>query len=199
MRLCLLACAAAAALLALAVPPAAAEKPTIESLCLLHGVGGEADIAKVKSAYVAALRAGIAEEELLPFVEDILTHKLDCAQLERVLVATTGLKRQGLPYFVVFSKVREGLAKDAPPALVVDAAETKARTLLAARDVLASLRARGYGIRDYQNAAVIISSYLEKGYSPDELVSQIRTKGVARSGFAALSGVLKNPPQRKDR
>ncbi len=189
----------AAAVLALAVSRAAAGKPTIESLCLLHGIGGEADIAKVKAAYVAARDAGIPEEELLPFVEDILEHKLDCGQLEKVIASTTRLRREGLPYFVVFSKVREGVAKDAPPALVVEAAEAKARTLLASRDVLSSLRSRGYRIRDYQNAAVIVSSYLEKGYAPDELVSEIRTKGLARPGFAALAGVLGNPPKRKDR
>jgi len=198
-RLRLLSCALAAALLAAAVSQAAAQTTSIEDLCRVHGMGGDADIAKIKAAYVAALDAGISGEELYPFVEDILEHKLDCAQLERVLASTTRLRQEGLPYFVVFSKVREGVAKDAPPALVVEAAESKVKTLFASRDVLSSLRSLGYRIRDFQNAAVIVSSYLEKGYSPRELVSEIRTKGVARAGFAALSGVLGTPPKRKDR
>lgn len=166
---------------------------------MLHGIGGEENIAKVKAAYVAALQSGISEEELYPFVEDILKHKLDCGQMERVLSSTTRLRLGGLPYFVVFSKVREGVAKDAPPALVVDAAESKVKTLFASRDVLTSLESIGYRVRDYQNAAVIVASYLEKGYSPREMVSEIRTKGVARAGFAALSGVLGKPRKRKDR
>ena len=49
---------------------------------------------------------GISEEELYSFVEDILQHKLDCPQMVRVLAVTTKLKEDGLPYFVVFSKVR---------------------------------------------------------------------------------------------
>ncbi len=199
MRLRLLPCALAAAVIAFAACPVAAQKTSVEALCMLHGIGGEENIAKVKAAYVAALQSGISEEELYPFVEDILKHKLDCGQMERVLSSTTRLRLGGLPYFVVFSKVREGVAKDAPPALVVDAAESKVKTLFASRDVLTSLESIGYRVRDYQNAAVIVASYLEKGYSPREMVSEIRTKGVARAGFAALSGVLGKPRKRKDR
>ena len=191
--------AAAAAFLAFAVSVVGAQKTTVEDLCLLHGIRGQGDVAKVKAAYVAAVGSGISEDELFPFVEDILRHKLDCAQMERVLASTTRVREGGLPYFVVFSKVREGVAKDAPPALVVEAAESKARTLFASREVLSSLESLGYRVRDVQNAAVIVSSYLEKGYSPGEMVSEVRNKGISRAGFAALSGVLGTPTKRKDR
>lgn len=177
--------------------PLFAQKTTVEDLCRVNGVGDERDIAKVKRSYGAALKAGISDEELYPFLEDILKHKLDCGQMERVLESTTRLRRERLPYFVVFSKVREGVAKDAPPALVVEAAESKVKTLIASRDVLSSLESSGYRVRDFQNAAVIVSSYLEKGYHPGELVSRIRTKGIAGSGFAALSGVLEKTARRK--
>ncbi len=199
MRLRLLSCALAVSVLALAASPLAAQNATIEELCRLHGIGGEESVAKVKAAYIAARDAGISEDELFPFVEDILKHKLDCGQMERILSSTTKLRRASLPYYVVFSKVREGVAKDAPPALVVEAAESKAKTLFAARDVLSSLESRGYRVRDFQNAAVIVSSYLEKGYAPGELVSEIAKKGVAHAGFAALSGVLEAPRKRKGR
>lgn len=199
MRPRLLSCACAAAILVFAALPLAAQKTTVEDLCLLHGIRGQENVAKVKAAYVAAVDSGISEEELFPFVEDILRHKLDCGQMERVLASTTRVRKGGLPYFVVFSKVREGVAKDAPPALVVEAAESKARTLFESRDVLSSLKSLGYRVRDFQNAAVIVSSYLEKGYSPAEMVSEVRNKGVARAGFAALSGVLRTPTKRKDR
>ena len=191
--------ALAAVVVALAAFPAAAQKTTIENLCLLHGMGGEENIAKVKAAYLDALHAGISEDELFPFVEDILKHKLDCGQMQRVLSSTTELRRAGLPYFVVFSKVREGMAKEAPPALVVEAAESKVKTLFASRDVLKSFRSKGYRVRDYQNAAVIVSSYIEKGYRPDEVVSQISNKGIEGAGFGALRGVLEKPVKRKDR
>ncbi len=188
----------AAALLAGPAPVFAAVAP-LDDLCRAQGVGGQDDIAKVNHAYETAVAAGISEAELRPFVIDILKHKLDCGQMERILASTTKLRRAALPYYVVFSKVREGVAKDAPPALVVEAAESKVATLFASRDVLSSLESLGYRVRDFQNAAVIVSSYLEKGYSPKELVSEIRNKGVSRSGFAALSGVLDNPRKRKDR
>jgi hypothetical protein len=93
---------------------------TIDDLCRTHGVGGEADIRRIEQAYVAAVRAGIPEDVLLPFVEDILRHKLDCGQMVRVLDVTTRLRQADLPYFVVFSKVREGVAKEAPPVRVVE-------------------------------------------------------------------------------
>lgn len=199
MRVRLLSCAFAAAVLAFAFSPLAAQKMTIENLCLLHGIGAEENIAKVKEAYVAALRAGISEDELFPFVEDILKHKLDCGQMQRVLSSTTELRRAGLPYFVVFSKVREGMAKEAAPALVVEAAESKVRTLFASRNVIESFRSKGYRVRDFQNAAVIVSSYIEKGYTPGEVVSQISNKGIEGAGFVALRGVLEKPVNRKDR
>jgi hypothetical protein len=184
-------------LLATAVP-ASAQK-TINDLCRTHGVGEDANIRRIEQAYVAAVRAGISEDVLLPFVEDILRHKLDCGQMIRVLDVTTRLRQADLPYFVVFSKVREGVAKEAPPARVVEAAEAKFKTLSESRDVLVSLGSMGYGILDRQNAAVVVSSYIEKGYSAGEIVTQIRDKGPKGGGFAALSGVVEKPVKRKER
>lgn len=169
----------------------------IDNLCRLHGMGDRAEITKVNEAFDSAVSAGISEEELLPFLVDILKHKLDCGQMERILSSTTKLRRAGLPYFVVFSKVREGVSKDAPAALVVEAAESKVGILFASKDVLKSLQSLGYRVLDFQNAAVIVSSYLEKGYPPGEIVSRIRNKGVAGAGFAALSGVLDKRAKRK--
>jgi len=178
--------------------PAFAQK-TIDDLCRAHGVGGEENLRRIGQAYVAAVQAGIPEDVLLPFVEDILRHKLDCGQMVRVLDVTTRLRQADLPYFVVFSKVREGVAKEAPPARVVEAAEAKFNTLTASRDVLKSLGSMGYSILDRQNAAVVVSSYIEKGYSGEEIVSQISKKGIQGAGFAALSGVVEKPVKRKER
>ena len=170
---------------------------TIDDLCRTHGVGAEGDIRRIEQAYVAAVKAGISEDVLLPFMEDILRHKLDCGQMVRVLDVTTRLRQADLPYFVVFSKVREGVAKEAQPARVVEVAEAKFKTLSESRDVLTSLSSMGYHIRDRQNAAVVVSSYIEKGYSIEEIVSQIRNKGIQGAGFVALSGVVEKPLKRK--
>ena len=178
--------------------PASAQK-TIDDLCRTHVVGGDENIRRIEQAYVAAVQAGISEDVLLPFVEDILRHKLDCGQMVRVLDVTTRLRQADLPYFVVFSKVREGVAKEAPPVRVVEAAEAKYKTLSESRDVLNSLGSLGYGIRDPQNAAVIVSSYIERGYAPAEIVTQIRNKGIQGGGFAALAGVVEEPVKRKVR
>lgn len=178
------------------VSPAVAQK-TVEDLCRTHGVEGQENIRRIEQAYVAAVKAGISEDELFPFVEDILRHKLECGQMVRVLAVTTRLRNENLPYYTVFSKVREGVAKEASPALVVEAAEAKYRTLSESRDVLKSLGSMGYRVRDFQNAAVVVSSYIEKGYEPAEIVSQIRNKGVKGAGFAALSGVVEKPLKRK--
>lgn len=186
-------------LLLLAVAGPAVAQKTIDELCRTHGVGDEANIRRIEQAYVAAIQAGIPEDVLLPFVEDILRHKLDCAQMVRILDVTTRLRQEDLPYFVVFSKVREGVAKEAPPNRVVEAAEAKFKTLSESRDVLRSLGSMGYGIIDRQNAAVVVSSYIEKGYSGGEIVSLIRNKGIQGAGFAALSGVVEKPVKRKER
>jgi len=183
-------------LLLAAASPAIAQK-TVEDLCRTHGVEGPETIRRIEQAYVAAVQAGIPEEELLPFVEDILIHKLECGQMVRILSVTTRLRSENLPYYTVFSKVREGVAKGAPPALVVEAAEAKYKTLSESRDVLKSLGALGYRVGDFQYATVVVSSYIEKGYQPAEIVSQIRKKGVQGAGFAALSGVVEKPSKRK--
>jgi hypothetical protein len=178
---------------------AAAQLGGIDDLCRLHGLGDEGNIGKIRQAYLQAVEAGIPEEVLLPFVEDILRHKLDCGQMVRVLDVTSRLRQADLPYFVVFSKVREGVAKDASPARVVEAAEAKFKTLSASRDVLLSLGTLGYSIPDRANSAVVVSSYIEKGYSAEEIVSLIRNKGVRGAGFAALSGMVEKPVNRKER
>lgn len=170
-----------------------AQKTAVEDLCRLHGIGMAEDIGRINEAYLAAIEAGIGDEELAPFVEDILRHKLDCGQMVKVLSAAADLRKEGLPYFVVFSKVREGVAKGAPPAMVVDAAVSKYSTLSKSRDVLESLKSQGFRVLDFQNAAVIVSSYLEKGYKPGEVVAGISQKGIEGAGFAALSGVLEKP------
>jgi hypothetical protein len=188
--------ALAAFFLLASVSPAIAQK-TVEDLCRTHGVDGQENIRLIEQAYVAAVKAGISEDELLPFVEDILRHKLECGQMVRVLTVTTRLRNENLPYYTVFSKVREGVAKEASPALVVDAAEAKYKTLSESRDVLRSLGSMGYRVRDFQNAAVVVSSYIEKGYEPAEIVLQIRNKGIQGAGFAALSGVVEKPLKRK--
>jgi hypothetical protein len=171
----------------------------VENLCRLHGIEQPESVALIRNAYQAAIATGISEDELLPFVEDILKHKLDCNQMVLVLSAATRLRKEELPYYTVFSKVREGVAKEAPPALVVEAAEAKFKTLTTSRDVLKSLEKAGYRVLDFQNAAVIVSSYIEKGYSPAEVVSQIGNKGIDGAGFGALSGVLEKSVRRKER
>jgi hypothetical protein len=190
---------AAALLLTISSPAVHGQLTTVESLCRLHGIEQQENVVKIREAFVAAVKAGVSEDELVPFVEDILKHKLDCGQMVRVLSVTTRLRVEGLPYFVVFSKVREGVTKEAPPALVVEAAEAKLKTLSPSRDVLRSLESSGYKVLDYQNAAVIVSSYLEKGYLAGEVVTQIMNKGIEGAGFAALSGVLEKPVKRKER
>jgi hypothetical protein len=182
----------------LAASPAVAQLTGIDDLCRLHGMGDDDSIGKIRKAYLQAMEAGISEEVLFPFVEDVLRHKLNCGQMVRVLDVTARLRQADLPYFVVFSKVREGVAKEAPPARVVEAAEAKYKTLSESRDVLESLGSMGYGIRDPQNAAVMVSSYIERGYAPGEIVTQIRNKGIEGGGFAALSGVVEKPVKRKD-
>jgi hypothetical protein len=54
----------------------------------------------------------------------------------------------------------------------------------------------GYSILDYQNAAVVVSSYIEKGYTAEEMVAQIRNKGIQGAGFAALSAMVEKPMKR---
>lgn len=172
---------------------------SIDSLCRIHGISGESDIVRIRDAYREAIASGIPEAEIEPFTEEILRHKLDCGQMVRVIRVSTRLRKEGLPYFVVFSKVREGVAKAASPGLVVEAAESKLSSLSESRDVLESLKTKGYRVRDFQNAAVVLSSYIEKGYTGPEIVSRIVDKGIQGAGFAALSGMIEKPSKRKER
>ncbi len=193
------AAALAAMFLIPTVAPHAESHASIDNLCRAYGVDREENVTRIRESYLGAVEAGISDDELYPFVEEILGHKLTCEQMVRVLAATAALKRDGLPYFVVLSKVREGVAKAAPPVLIVEAAESKLRTLSESRDVLKSLESLGYRVLDFQNAAVVVSSFLDRGYSPEEVVSRIRKRGIEGAGFAALSGVVEKPLKKKER
>lgn len=186
-----------------ALPASAAQSAAtdgrLEKTCRLNGITEEEPVGRIRLAFARAVEAGVPEAELHPFLEEILRHRLDCGQAVRVLTVTSELRRRGLPYYVVFSKVREGMAKEAPPARVADVAEAKLTTLSASRDVLESLRAMGYRVRDFQNAAMVLSSYIEKGYTVSEIVSQIGEKGIQGAGFAALSGLVEKTVKRKER
>ena len=171
----------------------------VGELCGRHGIGAAGDVREVRDAWTRALRAGIPETEATPFLEDLLAHRLDSRQAVRVLDASAKARKAGLPYFVVFSKVREGMAKGASPVQVVDAAEAKVEALTKARDVLKLLRLRGFRVVDLQNASIIVSTYLESGYSKEEIVSEIDRKGIPGAGFAALSDVVRGPIKRKER
>ncbi len=188
-----------ALLAALAAGAAPTPKASLEDLCRAHGIDRESGFGTVSRAFSDALEAGISEEELYPFVQEILEYRLDADQTAKVLAATASLRRADLPYFVIFSKVREGVAKAAPPALVAAAAEAKLKTLCDSRDVLKSLESAGYRVLDYKNAAIVVSSYLERGYSPQEVVRQVRQKGLEGAGFEALSVVVERPLKRKER
>jgi hypothetical protein len=171
----------------------------VGELCLRHGIGGATEVGGVRDAWSRAIRAGIPEGEVTPFLEDLLARRLDGGQSARVLDATTKARKAGLPYFVLFSKAREGLAKGASPVQVVEAVEAKVEALSASRDVLESLRSRGYRVLDFQNASIIVSTYLGKGYSKEEIVSEIDRKGILGAGFAALSDVVRGPKTREER
>lgn len=171
----------------------------VGELCGRHGIGDPDEVQGVRSAWSRAVRAGIPEREVTPLLEDLLSYRLDCRQAVRVLEASTKARRAGLPYFVVFSKAREGVAKGASPVRVVEAAEAKVDALSTSRDVLKSLRLRGYRVADFQNAAIVVSTYLETGYSKEEIVSEIDRKGILGAGFSALSDVVKGPSTRKER
>jgi hypothetical protein len=170
----------------------------VKELCAFHGIAGAGEKG-VRAAWTRAVRAGIPEGEVTPFLEDLLVHRLDSSQAVRVLDATTRARREGLPYFVVFSKAREGMAKGASPVRVVEAVEAKVESLSASRNVLKSLRSRGYRVLDVQNASIVVSTYLESGYSQEEIVSEIDRKGILGAGFAALSDVVRSPNTRKER
>lgn len=173
--------------------------PGVEGMCERHGITSEEGVRSVRAAWGRLLRAGVPEGEAAPFLEDLLAHRLDCAQAARVLDATARARREGLPYFVVLSKAREGMAKGASPVLVVEAVEAKVQSLSDSRDVLKSLRFRGYRVLDFQNASIVVSAYLEGGRTKEEIITEIDRKGILGAGFAALSDVVRRPTKREER
>lgn len=179
--------------------PAFCQEDAVGNLCRSFGLGASSDVVLIQSSFSSAVRAGIPEDEILPFVEEVLRHKLDCAQLIRVLESIRNLRADGLPYRPVMSKVREGIAKEAPPVLVVEASDAKFRSLNLSRNVLESLGKMGYRVRDFNNAVVVVCSYLEKGYTPEEMVSRIGARGVDGPDFSALSGVVEKLEKGKER
>ncbi len=161
----------------------------ISGLCFKAGIGGE-ELSLIKAAYVDAVDAGIDEEALYGFFESILGYGLNCPQLVTVLSKSAALRNEGLPFWPLFSKVREGIAKGVPTGKIVVIVDERSNSLSQAARVIRELKQRQYVAKDYEGAVISISSYIEKGYSPDDIVERITTRGLENSGFSGLTAFL---------
>jgi hypothetical protein len=176
-------------LISLLLITTAASAKDISGLCMRAGLTGQ-EMERIKVAYLEAVESGIDEGELYAFFEVILNHGLNCSQLVTVLNKSTRLKSGGLPFWPLFSKVREGITKGVPPGKIVQVVDARTNSLSRADEVTSSLRSKGYVIKDYNGAVILISSFIEKGYSSEVIVGRIDQKGIENSGFSGLSEVV---------
>ncbi len=161
----------------------------ITPLCKKAGIEGKA-LKSLSSVYDKAVKAGIPEEELYDFFTEIVEYGLGCSQLEEVLEKTIELKKKGLPFAPVFSKVREGMAKGMSPGMIVEVAGERAESIKWASGVIEILKSRGWEVKDYEGAVLLISTYIEKGYKPEEIVERLTNKGIKYAGFTGLDVFL---------
>jgi len=146
-----------------------------------------ADIAGDEEAqrlFRQAVSLGVAEGELDSLVRGCRDAGFTGSEIQRVLRLVAGAKLAGLPHVELLNKLREGLAKGAPPDAVDAALGKKAQSLRKAKGLVDSLIMEGWEAPDYAMAVQMVSDALEGGASPSEILCAVREGKPCGEGIA---------------
>jgi hypothetical protein len=117
---------------------------------------------------------GVPETELADLVATCQGAGLRGEEISRLLALVARAKLAGLPHEDLLNKLREGLAKGAPPEAVQKALEDKARVLRKAKDLVDTLLLEGWVAHSYDFAVKLVGDALEAGASGAEVLCSVR-------------------------
>jgi hypothetical protein len=146
--------------------------------------------ALVRQKAIEAMRAGVAERDVVDLVQRGVGRSVHAPDLVRLLDVVTQAKRQELPTEPVMDKMREGLAKQVPPDRIVTVAARVSGTLATSRDLVR--RAERDGVRveaptEREQAIEAIADALGRGVPPTAIEElSRRVGGASRATMARL-------------
>jgi hypothetical protein len=139
--------------------------------------GAEVSGAQTQNAdrlFRQSVTLGVPEAELADLVRACRGAGFMGEEIARLLALVERAKLSGLPHHALLNKLREGLAKRAPPEAVQKALEDKARVLQKAKGVVDTLILEGRIVRDYDFAVKMVADALDAGATPAQLLSCVR-------------------------
>lgn len=117
---------------------------------------------------------GIPESDLSELIGRCRQAEFTAAELRRVLSLMARAKLAGLPHDDLLNKLREGLAKGAPPEVIERAVESKAQTLRRGKSLVDALLTEGRIAPNYAYALKVVADALEAGVPPAEIFRSVR-------------------------
>ncbi|PLX41729.1 MAG: hypothetical protein C0608_05070 [Deltaproteobacteria bacterium] len=141
--------------------------------------------------YRQSLALGIPEEELSALATRCQEEGFTTGEVRRVLALIAKAKLAGLPHGDLLAKLREGLAKGAPPETIQAALSDKAKTLRRAKGLADTLIMDGWGTKDLDLAVKVMADALDYGVSAQELLGIVRGDINQPEGMPDVSGLFK--------
>ncbi|MBI5017078.1 MAG: hypothetical protein HZB55_16525 [Deltaproteobacteria bacterium] len=129
---------------------------------------------------------GIPEADLTDLVARCRGAGFTALELRRVLSLMVRAKLAGLPHDDLLNKLREGLAKRAPPDAIERAVESKAQSLRRAKSLVDALLTDGRATPDYGYALKVVADALEAGVAPVDVLRAVREGQSPQEGLPDL-------------
>ena len=144
-----------------------------------HAKSGAAEVSGAQAQdadrlFRQSVTLGVPEAELADLVGACRRAGFMGEEIARLLALVERAELSGLPHDVLLNKLREGLAKQAPPETIQEALEDKARVLQKAKGVVDTLILEGRIVRDHDFAVKMVADALEAGATPVQLLSSVR-------------------------
>lgn len=140
------------------------------------------DDEETRRMFRQSVALGIPEAELKDLVDRCLATGFSSAELRRVLNLMARAKLAGLPHDDLLNKLREGLAKGAPPETIERAVESKAQALRRAKSLVDALLAEGRTAPNYGYALKVVADCLDAGELPADVLRSVRDGSPPREG-----------------
>lgn len=138
-----------------------------------------------------AVALGVPEAELTDLVRRCREAGFASVEVRRVLALVRKAKLAGLPHDDLLNKLREGLAKRAPPEAVERAVEGKAQSLRRAKTLVDLLLSEGCTAPNYVLALQCVADALEGGADPADVLRAVREGGSLGPGLPEVGGAFR--------
>ncbi len=146
--------------------------------------------ALLREKTVEATRAGVPESDVAGIIERAVGRGVPAPEIARLLDVVTEARRQDLPVGPLLDKVKEGLAKGAPPERIVAVASRISGDLATSRDLIRRAEregVRGEGRGDRERVVESVADAMGRGVSLKDVEELARRVAGSSPRGATLS------------